>query len=89
MNNLQGDLAYRTAITKKLDAILKKQKRTERKLLKEIGLEKIPYELEKCISDRVFLERMRVRMWENPELWTPLLGNFLTEMAHPSEKPDD
>ena len=89
MDNLQGDLAYNTAIIKKLDAILKKQRRTERRLLKEIGLEKLPYELEKCISDRVFLERMRIRIWENPELWAPLLGNLLTDLAHPPEKQED
>lgn len=89
MNNLQDDLAYCEAITKKLDAILKKQRRIERRLLKEIGLEKLPYELEKCMSDRVFLERMRVRMWENPKLWAPMLGSLFADIAHPSEKQED
>jgi len=36
MDNPQEDLAYCTAITKKLDATLKKQRKTERKLLKEM-----------------------------------------------------
>jgi hypothetical protein len=89
MNNLQDDLAYCTAITKKLDATLKKQRRTERKLLKEMGLEKLPYELEKCISDRVFLERMRVRMWEDPKLWAPMLGSLFADLAYQTEKQKD
>ena len=86
MKNLQDDLSYCTAITKKLDDTLKKQRRTEKKLLKEIGLEKIPYELEKCISDRVFLERMRVRMWEDPKMWAPMLGSMFADLAYPDEK---
>lgn len=86
MDNPQEDLAYCSAITKKLDATLKKQRKTERKLLKEMGLEKLPYELEKCISDRVFLERMRVRMWEDPKLWAPMLGSLFADLSYPPEK---
>ena len=82
MTNSEKDLSYDDIIIREMDNRIEKCRMIKRHLLNEIGVKKLPKQLEDCIFTLAILEDMKRDTEEHPERRheiSSLIGNILTD----------